>query len=58
MLRIAEAQADGGWSEIADASAPIAQRLTQFVAALWLDNPARHSTEITFDLGREESVKR
>jgi len=51
VIRIAVARADGSWSEIADASAPIAQRLAQFIAALWLDNPARHSAEITFDLG-------
>jgi hypothetical protein len=51
VIRIAVARTNDSCSEIADASAPIAQRLAQFIAALWLDNPARHSAEITFDLG-------
>jgi hypothetical protein len=51
VIRIAVARPDGSWSEIGDASAPVAQRLVQFIAALWLDNPARHSAEIAFDLG-------
>jgi len=53
VIHVAAASADGSWSEIADASAPIAQKLAQFIAALWLDNPARHSAEITFDLGEK-----
>jgi hypothetical protein len=51
VLRIDQAAGDGSWSEITDASAPVAQKFARFIAALWLDNPARHSAEIIFDLG-------
>jgi hypothetical protein len=52
VLRIAQASADGTWPEITDASSPIAQKLARFIAAFLVDHaPARHSAEITFDLG-------
>jgi hypothetical protein len=51
-LGIHQASADGSWSEVTDATAPIAQKLARFVAAFLVDHlPARHSAEITFDLG-------
>jgi hypothetical protein len=44
---------DGSWSDVDDGSSPIAQKLTNFIAAYLLDNPARQSAEIIFDLGGE-----
>jgi len=51
ILSIRQPAADRSWREITDPASPVGQKLAHFIAAFWLDNPARHSVAITFDLG-------
>ncbi|MCL6728530.1 hypothetical protein [Sphingomonas hankyongi] len=54
VLHIMEVAIDGSRSEVAELPDSYAERLADFIAALLLDHaPARHSAEITFDLGGE-----
>lgn len=53
ILSIHELSGEANWSEVTDPASQIAQKLPRFIAAYWLDNGARHSAEIAFDLAGE-----
>jgi hypothetical protein len=56
ILDIRQASADGSWTEISDPASSSAGRFPPFIAAFLVDqHPARHSVEITFDLGGKVS---